>query len=350
MAAPRKIEIIRLDEIEIGSNRLRPLSRARVDGLVSTIADPACPPLLPIEVSRKPGQSAWTLLDGFHRVTAYRESGRSEVEALVHDNSTITARMVELQRNLFAGELAPFEKAKHIAELYYLECSKRGLSPADDPRRLGGRPAKGLRDAEKETCDIVTQVSLSGAVGKSLGLERRQIQRYLTLYRILSPDVMEKLERFRIDLPASQLMMLAKQTPAMQAEVVERLLIPADHPDEAARARRVKTVAAALVKKVPTTDDKLYSAFGGSFGRMTPSQKKGALINLRKQLPAGFALITPDDDDTLTVIKDALGSAFKLLTDLIDGSNIADDDRLQDIAQDVQTAQIVMSRLVGGRA
>lgn len=347
MASARKIEMVRLDEVEIGTNRLRPLSRDRVDGLKDTIADPTCPPLLPIEVCRKPGQKTWTLLDGLHRVTAFRESGRDEIEALVHDNSTLTARTVELQRNLFATDLPPFEKAKHIAELYYLERVKRGLDEGDDPRRLGGRPTKALKEAELETCALSAQVSLSGAVGRSIGLEKRQIQKYLTIYRILAPAVAEKLERFRLDLPLAQLMLLAKQLPAKQLEIVDRLLIPLDHPDPAMLARRVKTVAAALPSRPKSAGDKALSAFIGNFARMSLAEKKGALETLARSMPAGFKIVTPDEMEQIAEVRAALATAFRVAVEQIDGEEV-DIDALQDVAQDTQTALIVIDTTFGG--
>lgn len=346
MASARKIEFVPASDVEIGKDRLRGLDRARVEGLKATLADPACPPLLPIEVCRKPGAKKFTLLDGLHRLTAYRELERAQVEVLVHDNSTVTARTVELQRNLYAGELAPYQKAKHIAELYYLELVKRGLGDGDDPRRLGGRPTKALKEAEKETCVIETQVSLSDAVGRSLGIEKRQIQRYLTIYRILAPSVAEKLERFSVDLPAAQLMLLAKQTPEKQAEIIDRLLIPVDHPDEAVLARRVKTVAAAIPSKPKAADDKALSAFIGAFSRMRLSEKKGALAHFAKLLPAGYHLVTPDEASGIKEVRAALADAFRLAADQIDQEDV-DIDRLQDVAQDTQTAMIFIDTTFG---
>lgn len=340
-AQPRKIQLIPVADIEIGSNRLRGLSRARVEGLKVAIADPDSPPLLPIEVCRLPGKSTWMLLDGLHRLTAAHESGVEAIEALAHDNSTITARMVELQRNLFTAELAPLEKAKHIAELYYLERAKRGLAPGDDPRKLGGRPRKSFAEAEKETSALSAEVSLSGAVGRSIGLQERQIRKYLSLYRALSPAAAEKLERFRVDLPAAQMMLLAKQAEDVQLEIVNRLIVPADHPDKAEQAKRAKTVSAALaaIQKRPVKaddDSKRLSAFIGAFSRMGVAEKKGALHQLASHLPAKYRIHGPDDHEDMADITSALLAAHGLLVKLIHGDEPVDDDDLKDVAVQIE--------------
>lgn len=329
-AQPRKIQLIPVADVEIGSNRLRGLSRARVDGLKVAINDGDSPPLLPIEVCQRPGQKTWTLLDGLHRLTAATECGVASIEALVHDNSTITSRMVELQRNLFTAALAPLEKAKHIAELYYLERTKRGLEPSDDPRRLGGRPRKTFKEAEKETSAISAEVSLSGAVGQSIGLHERQIRNYLSLYRALSPAAADKLERFNLDLPAAQLTLLAKQTEEMQVEIVERLLIPVDHPDEKERAKRIKTVSAAITatrrpSKVEN-DSKQLSIMLAAFTRMSVVERKSALHHLKDHLPAKHRFLGPDDHEDMADITSALLAAHRLMVNLINGAPVEDDE------------------------
>lgn len=338
--------MIPVDKIDVPTDRLRHVSAAVVDCIVETLSSGG-PALPPIEVCRKPGAAVWTVSDGAHRVTAARKMGVSHIEALVHTNDTLTARTVEMQRNLFTQELSPYDRAKHVAELYFIEKLRRGLQPDDDPRKIGGRPAKYLTELKKELATDLSQVSLPAAIGASVGLKPRDVQRALLMYRLVDPEVARKLQVWGKTLPAAQLMLLGKQPPKVQAAIVERLLIPVDHNDPEIASRRITTVSAGLKTALQKDDrQKTSNQFKSAFARMSLAEKKGALASLA--LPAGFALLGRTDQGELAAIRLALDAAFTLCMSLLDGGGDFDDDQIKDIAQDIQIAQIVLTKATAG--
>lgn len=200
---------------------------------------------------------------------------------------------------------------------------------------MGGRPRKAFNEAQEETGAIIAQVSLPASIGASIGLKSRQIQNYLSLFRSLDGSVADRIERMNLNLSYGDLDRLAKQEPKAQAELIDRMLIPLDHPDPAILARRITSIAAGLKNDLQKRDDqKWLNQFRSAYGRMSLTEKKGALELLGGDLPAGFSLTTPDDRERFEAVSSALKGTLQLLLDLLNGGEEVSDDRLQDAAQD----------------
>jgi hypothetical protein len=255
----REIRLLPVAEIRIKDDRLRPVDTLFAKGIADHLLSPNSEPLPPIEVYQEPGKKGWVVADGAHRLTGYQLAKIENIEAIQIGNSEVSYRSVELQRTLFNKALDPFERAQHLAELYYIERRKQGIADDEDPRKFAGLATKASIDAKKGARDIVSRaVSLTGAVGQSVGLNKRQVQRDLMLFRMLSPHALQRLRNFKhpILANASQLMMIAKEPGDTQFKIAQLLTIPKDHPTDVP-AKSVRDARSRLGLQVPTSSGAL---------------------------------------------------------------------------------------------
>jgi ParB family chromosome partitioning protein len=113
--------MIALDEIE-AAERLRPADAAAVEALARDIEQRGL--RVPIEVAGQlRGKTKYRLVSGLHRLTAFRQLGRSEIPAFVVQGNRLELRRDEILENLTRSELDKLERCQFVAELkrVYLE-------------------------------------------------------------------------------------------------------------------------------------------------------------------------------------------------------------------------------------
>jgi ParB family chromosome partitioning protein len=218
--------------------RLRSVDGDYVQMLMASIGDLGL--LQPIEVSKPDKKGVHTLIAGAHRLTALQQLGVEEVPAIIVSASKLEMSLREIDENLMRRELTPLDRATFLAkrkEVY------EALHPATkhggdrDPRQV----AKFGDLVERFTSDVAAKLDLS----------ERSVQRAISRFMKIAPDVRAKIATTWIARKGAMLDAIAKQEPAIQRAIVGHLLAEVDAP---------KTVAAALervsgTKRVERSDE-----------------------------------------------------------------------------------------------
>ncbi len=350
------IGFIEVAAIDMGE-RLRPVDPLHVEVLGRAMLREG--QATPIVVCRLPGRNDWTLVAGAHRVEAARKFDIEQLKAEVISPDKIGRRQREISENLWRKDLDPMDRANFIAELVRLAKLRAGIDPeaAGRAASANARWQNEVKSASKDASDTVTLVyGWSESVADQIGLSKRTVERDIMLHARLSPAVIAMLREARPDIArnAKQLRDLAKYDHKWQRDIVHTL----QHGNLQLGGRQPKSVSEAAAcltpnkKPVPDAEAKRLSAFLGAYGRMSLSEKKGALDQLSGQLPAGFRLQGEKSvDETImrTRMLDAIGSletAFKVLVQLVDGEPV-DDEQLHDACGEVQHALMGLNDLKG---
>ncbi|MCC7097308.1 MAG: ParB N-terminal domain-containing protein [Thermomonas sp.] len=279
-----QIILLRPDEIEAGE-RLRPVDPVWAEALAGILK--AEGQRTPIEVCRLPGKSRYTLVTGAHRHAAAAKAGLW-LRAEVVTNDAAERRLREISENMHRRDLAPLDRAAMLAELVAVHKVRAGLDPNADGRTasVNARWQKALQNEAVDTNDTMTFVyGWSEQVADELGFSKRTIERDLLLHRRLPAMGVAQLREVAHPIlnNAAQLRALAKLDDGTQRKVIRRL------------ADGARTIAEAIdAKTAQPADAKRLSAFIGAFGRMSLSEKKGALAQLAGMLPAGWSLTGPE--------------------------------------------------------
>lgn len=254
----------------------------------------------PVDISRNPDSDRWEVHGaGGHRWTA---AGLAEIEHLkvrVHAWNPDAARLREIADLIHRSNPLPFDRAQAVAEAVACYKRMRGIDPAKNGRSASVQ-ARWQNRLREEAADTNATFALvygwSAEVAEQLGMSRRTIEYDLLLYRRLAPSLIERLRAVRhaILSNAAQLRALAKLDEAEQEKVVALLCRPVDPDALAQPAKSVSDALARLKGANRVASDpaaKNLSAFIGAYSRMSLTEKKGALHELRALLPAGYQLV-----------------------------------------------------------
>ena len=245
-----------------------------------------------IEVCRLPGNSRYTLVAGGHRHRAFEifpELG--PIRAVVVDAERLKRKIAEIRENLHRKDLEPIDRATFISELVIAKKIQLGVDPAKDGRSASAAARwqdQIASEAEDANATIAFAYGWAAEIGEQIGLSKRSIEYDLMLVRRIKPRAVEALraKRHPVLSNRSQLLTLAKSEPAEQEALVE--IMCGDEPQTLADA--VKARDAGKGKTVASPEDKRFSTFIGTFSRMGLAEKKGALAELARMLPAGFRI------------------------------------------------------------
>ncbi len=279
-----QIILLRPEEIDAGG-RLRPVDPVWAEALAGILQ--AEGQRTPIEVCRLPGRKTYTLVTGAHRHAAAAKRGLM-LRAEVVTNDAAERRLREISENMHRRDLAPLDRAAMLAELVAVHKVRAGLDPNADGRTasVAARWQKALQnEADDTTATIAVVYGWTSDIAGRIGLSARTIRDDLLLHRRLPAAGVEQLREVAHPIlnNAAQLRALAKMDESEQRKVIRRL---ADGARTIADARDAKSAQPA--------DAKRLSAFIGAFGRMSLSEKKGALAQLAGMLPAGWSLQGPE--------------------------------------------------------
>lgn len=281
-----EILLIPVDQID-ASSRLRPIDPVWAAALGGVMAVEG--QRTPIEVCRLPGRSDYTLVSGGHRHAGAQIACISHLRAEIVSSDAAERKLREVSENLHRRDLSPIDRATAIAELAALHKARAGLSPDQDGRTASAntRWQKSVQiEADDANATIAFAYGWNDALADHLGLSRRTVYNDLLIVRRLAPSVIDQLRDADHEIlnNAAQLRALAKLEPTEQASVAKKL------------AGGAKSIADArgASSGPKAAGDKNLSAFLGAFGRMSVTEKKGALALLAKQLPAGWALTGPE--------------------------------------------------------
>ena len=281
---------IPLAAIQVGQ-RLRPVDPVWAAALGAVMA--AEGQKTAIEVCQLPGRKDYVLVSGGHRLEGARLQGWKTIRAVIVDANAIERREREVSENIWRKGLNPIDRAAFVAELHELLKIKAGVDPAAKPQQvaINARWQQVAKADATDTADMMSAVyGFTAEIGAQLGLTDRTIRRDLELHRRLLPDVVEALRGHPALENAAQLRALAKCSEADQRSAAAMIL---DH------SAKTPTEALAMINQKPVLDpdQKAWSAFFGSWSRMSAVKRRLALKELAEQgLPKG-ARITFDDED-----------------------------------------------------
>lgn len=270
------VVLLPIADIEVGE-RLRPVDPVWAEALGGIIVKEG--QRTPIEVCQLPGRTNWLLVVGAHRLTGMKAAGQAYVKAIVVTNNAAERRMREISENIWRKDLAPLDRATFVAELVTLHKLQAGVDPTKDGRAIsaGVRWQKVVKlEAFDATVTMTDAYGFNDQVAERLGLSLSAIERDLTLYRRLDPQVASLLRGTKAGENAAQLRALAKLEPARQREIAT-MLTRGD----------VKSVAegVATLDQRPKADPetKRLNAVLGNLGRMGKGELQAALDRIAGQ-------------------------------------------------------------------
>lgn len=168
----------------------------------------------PIEVIAIDGR--FRLVFGHHRVAAAKLLGWPAIDAVVKSPQDFASEaeitLAEITENLARRELSVLDRAVDIAHWREVYEATHLLN------KKGGRPAK---DILEETCAKFALV-FSDAAQRSLGISRRSVYSALKVASI-SADVRDRISLHAIADNQSELLALAAEEPARQADIAALL-------------------------------------------------------------------------------------------------------------------------------
>ncbi|MEO7688779.1 MAG: hypothetical protein ABIS51_05790 [Sphingomonas sp.] len=283
--------MIRVDQVDIG-DRLRPIDPVWAHALGGMMVRDG--QQTAIVVCRLPGTKRWTLSAGGHRLVGAQHVGMEFIRAQIGSANRAERRMSEVSENLARRDLDPIDRAAFIAELVSLHKQRVGIDPAAHGRvaSITARWQRALKDEAADTNATIARVyGWAADVAEQVGMSRRTIENDLLLFRRLAPSQIARLREVRhpVATNASQLRALAKLDHDDQQKVVWMLT----------NSPTFKSVGDAIAKmrgsnRATDPEAKRLSTFLGTFARMALAEKKGALLQLAGQLPAGFRITEGD--------------------------------------------------------
>jgi hypothetical protein len=300
----------------------------------------------PVDIARNPATQRFEVHGkGGHRWTGAGLVGIEHLQVRIHAWNPDAARLREIADNLHRRDLDPFDRALFVAEA--VACLKRmkGIDPAKDGRAASAnvRWQKQLQqDAADTTATFAVAYGWSQEVGDQLGLSERSVRDLLMLARRLPTVLVDRLRAVRHPVlsNAAQLRAMAKLDEEQQTSVVTQLIGDASHAPAKSVSEALSRMRGAN-RQPSNPSDKRHSAFIGGFARMGLIEKKGALHELAALMPKGFHLLTPSEAGAFS---EALGAAFKVLTSVLDGEPVSDDEA-HDAAAKVQQAMIDLDQV-----
>jgi ParB family chromosome partitioning protein len=234
-------QMIEISAIEVGE-RLRAVDPNHVAVIASSVRE--CGRILqPIAVSMVYREKAlrpnYVLVAGAHRLAAAQLAGLSEIPAEVYEGlSSLAARLIEIDENLLRHELNPLDRAVFLAER---KAVYEGLHPET---KAGVAGAKARHDSANDT------MSFAKDAAEKTGLNPRTIQRAVTIVSKISPEIRRSLTGTILSKNQKELLLLAKQPPEQQAEIVGLML------GENAPVKSVKAAIERVSGKVAAVPDR----------------------------------------------------------------------------------------------
>lgn len=229
---------IPLDRIEVGA-RLRKIDPDYAAWVAASMAEIG--QMTPIEVRPAGHANAhrFRLTAGAHRLEAARLNNWKEIEAKVVKASDLQAELREIDENLFRRDLNALDRATALArrQEVYLE--------------LHPETARGKAGAEGRWRQTTT-MSFADITAAKLGVTGRDIQRAISRFNKIPPDVRDKIAGTWIAEKGVELDALARLGPEEQRRAV-KLMLQEAHP--------AASVAAALkalngeAEAAPSEDD-----------------------------------------------------------------------------------------------
>ncbi|SBW09274.1 putative ParB domain-containing protein nuclease [uncultured Alphaproteobacteria bacterium] len=254
------LQTLKVAAISLGA-RLRPVNDDHARHIAESIQESGrLRNPIEVRVGRKPG--TYQVVSGGHRFRGVEILQWDEVDAFVYEMTDQEALIWEIDENLRRYELTPLDRAVFLAERQRVY------------EELHPETKAGVAGAEAKHGRANDIVSFASDAAQKCGLTPRTIQRAVQIANGLTLATRQRVSGTPLATKQSELMALAKLTPAEQADALELLL--ADEPtvktvDQAAQAVRGVRVA------VDPDTDKALSKLMRAWRDAPPAVKRAFL-------------------------------------------------------------------------
>ena len=198
---------LRLDQIEVRDDRLRPVSPVAVEAITQSIDEHGL--LFPLAVRRVSGR--FELIDGGHRLEALLNLGRETAPVRCYEGPAGPIRQMEIDANLARSDLSCIDLAIHMA-------ARRREYLVEHPETAHGiAGAIGRWNA----VDKIATASFVKLTAEQTGLGERKVYTILKAGDALDKITAEKLRGAPSRLFLSDLVALGRAEPALRPAAIE---------------------------------------------------------------------------------------------------------------------------------
>lgn len=207
-----EIEIAAIDVVD----RLRRVDQDTVEMIAASVSE--CGYLhQPIAVAAIPGSNRVGLVDGEHRVEAFKRLGRTTIPARIRELTEAERQRHEIHANLIRNELNKLDRARFVGKLAEIYAHENA-----DARHGGDRKSKKWL-AKNQLLNLSNWSAFNKEAARRTGLSEGSIRRDRELAAALSPEVVALIEGSKLADNQAQLQALAK-LPADQQIAIAKVV------------------------------------------------------------------------------------------------------------------------------
>lgn len=192
------------------SDRLRAVNEDWVKGISESFANIGQKE--PIEVVAQTKGKNYRLVAGGHRFAAAELCGwetiRAEIKQTVTDNFDLEVRLHEIDENLIRNELNALDRAVFLGE-------RQRIYEAMYPETAGG--VAGGKARQGSANDIV---SFADATAEKIEVSGRTVQRYVTIFKNLSPEIRARISGTELAKKQGELYKLTRFNEEQQRKII----------------------------------------------------------------------------------------------------------------------------------
>lgn len=273
-------------EVEIAAinvvDRLRLVDRDKVAMIAASISESYLHQ--PIAVATVEGSNRVELVDGEHRLEAFKLLGRQTISARIRELTEIERRKHEIHANLIRNELNALDRARFVGKLADIFAAENAGA------RNGGDRKSQAWLAKNQLANLANWSAFNKEAAARTGLGERSIRRDRELASALDSDVVALIGKADIANNQAQLQALAELPPVQQKMVARAIAAKPTLNLDAAR------VAAGLAPKggAVRQADQLLARLEALLGRQwSLDQLKSAQAMLQTKLDAAEATAKP---------------------------------------------------------
>jgi ParB family chromosome partitioning protein len=272
-------------EIEIAAidvaDRLRLVDRDKVEMLAASIAESYLHQA--IAVATTPGAgNRYVLVDGEHRLEAYRLLGRASIKAVIRDLTPEERTKHEIHANLIRNELDALDRTIFVGRLADIFETENA-----EARHGGDRKSRKWRE-RNQLANLANWSGFNKEAARRTGLAERSIRRARELAAALSPEAVALIRGTKLADNQAQLQALAALDPAEQVTAARE--VAEGRASNVAKAR----VSAGLVPAgAVRAEDQPLVKLEALLARMTPGQLRDALTMVQAKVAAADAAQKP---------------------------------------------------------
>ncbi|MGY6246654.1 ParB/RepB/Spo0J family partition protein [Bosea thiooxidans] len=202
-----EIEIAAIDIVD----RLRLVDRDKVEMIAASVSESYLHQ--PIAVAAIAGSNRVELVDGEHRLEAFKLLGRQTISARIRDLTETERRKHEIHANLIRNELNALDRIRFVGELAEIFAVENA-----DVRNGGDRKSKKWRE-KNQFANLANWSSFSKEAARRTKLSTRTIDRTRELFGKLSPEAVDLIRGTKIAGNQAQLQALAEMDAEQQKTI-----------------------------------------------------------------------------------------------------------------------------------